>query len=316
MVKGVSVTPPSFRVNNFRAGQVPDAVWDLIDHCRSTDQLPPLGEHTLLQFRQGHPENVVGFSITEEPQNMGGNPTQAVKPLAAAGFVPTVNPSIWGVELVVHSDFRTEQVLSYTLEQAVQHLRQIHKITGIRTWTRLPTIFGYLQQQGFVPEREILQLLIKLPQPDPVFPTNITVQGFRKGLDEEVWLKLNNQAFVGHPENGGWNEETLLVRTSQSWFDPEGLRMAWENGRLAGFCWTKLHSQQVGEIYIIAVAKEAQGQGLGKAMVREGLSYLYTINGATTGMLYVDRDNLAATNMYQSLGFKHDHSIHVLQLHL
>jgi mycothiol synthase len=62
----------------------------------------------------------------------------------------------------------------------------------------------------------------------------------------------------------------------------------------------------MGEIYVIGVDPDFQGDGLGKPLVVAGLDAL-TRRGARIGMLYVDAANPAAMRMYGDLGFEVDH---------
>jgi mycothiol synthase len=135
----------------------------------------------------------------------------------------------------------------------------------------------------------------------------VIVCAFRPEVDEAAWLRVNNAAFAGHPENGAWTEEILDDRKGQSWFDPDGFRMAWEGPTLVGFCWTKVHDDGVGEIYVIAVSPAAQGRGLGRALVLEGLRHLAEDRRLSRAMLYVDSGNESALELYQKLGFRLDH---------
>ena len=74
---------------------------------------------------------------------------------------------------------------------------------------------------------------------------------------------------------------------------------------MAGFCWTKRHSPELGEIHVIGVHPAFQGRGLGRATVIEALWYLAEA-GCLTGMLYVDTANETALDLYQSLGFERE----------
>ena len=80
---------------------------------------------------------------------------------------------------------------------------------------------------GFVPERELLEMRVPLPLPaGPRWPDGITVRNFVVGQDEDDWLAVNNRAFAGHPEQGGWGLDTLLQREQSAWFEPEGFLLA------------------------------------------------------------------------------------------
>jgi mycothiol synthase len=134
----------------------------------------------------------------------------------------------------------------------------------------------------------------------------VPVRSFEPGLDDRHWLDVNNRAFEHHPEQGGWDEETLSARMAQAWFDPEGFVLHEIDGRLAAFCWTKIDSSldpTLGEIYVVAVDPDFHGRGLGKAIVISGLMNMSN-RGITTAMLYVDAHNTSAMAMYENLGFR------------
>jgi mycothiol synthase len=82
--------------------------------------------------------------------------------------------------------------------------------------------------------------------------------------------------------------------------------MAWIGDELGGFCWTKQHNEELGEIYVIAVNPRHRRQGLGRALVLEGMRSL-SVRGMSSVMLYVDADNAAGLALYRDLGFRLDH---------
>ncbi len=158
-------------------------------------------------------------------------------------------------------------------------------------------------------ERSLLQMQIHLPLPSAISqgpdPHALVTRPFEVGRDEAAWLEVNSAAFAWHPEQGHWDLATIRLREGEDWFDPKGFLMHERDGRLAGFCWTKLHHDAVpveGEIYVVAVHPDFHGLGLGKALTVAGLESI-AARGVSTGMLFVDQDNAPAVGLYRSLGF-------------
>ena len=178
----------------------------------------------------------------------------------------------------------------------------------IRVWVYHPAVEESVRELGFRQERELLQIRTRLPPArTPTVPTGLRLASFRMGSDEDSWIEVNNRAFAGHPENGAWTTDLLTHRFRQDWFDPSGLLMAWEGSALTGFCWTKLHPGDLGEIYVIAVDPRYQGRSLGSWLTLEGLWYLHRRRDAKTAMLYVDAADGRVVGMYERLGFELDH---------
>jgi mycothiol synthase len=169
-------------------------------------------------------------------------------------------------------------------------------------------------RHGFAPERDLLQMRVPLPldpaQQAAADSPPLTTRPFRPGLDDERWIAINNDAFAGHPEQGGWTSEDLAERLEAPWFDAQGFLVAEDGaGDLMGSCWTKVHRDTqpaMGEIYVISVAPSHHGEGLGRALTVAGLAWL-AATGLTVGMLYTTDSNTAAVALYTSLGFTVDH---------
>ena len=140
-------------------------------------------------------------------------------------------------------------------------------------------------------------------------PYELDTRPFRVGDDEAAWLTVNNRAFAKHPEQGGWDVDTLKAREAEPWFDPDGFLLHERDGRLAGFCWTKVHADHdppLGEIYVIAVDPDFHGPRPGPS-AGAGRARPPGRAGLTVAMLYVDAANTAAVRLYEKLGFTVDH---------
>ena len=161
---------------------------------------------------------------------------------------------------------------------------------------------------GLTARRRLLRLETPLPIERRPHPADVAIDAFDPDTDAEAWLSVNNRAFAAHPEQGAWDAATFADRRTEPWFRAEDLRIARRDGRVVGSCWTKRTDDPgrppIGEIHVIAVDPDAQGAGLGAAIVTEGLDHLVTECGAEIGMLYVDASNTGAVHLYESLGFR------------
>jgi mycothiol synthase len=167
---------------------------------------------------------------------------------------------------------------------------------------------GALRRRGFVAARELHQL--RRPLGDGLEtvppPAGVELRPFAVGMDEDAWVTVNAAAFATHPEQGSWTRADLEAREREDWFDPSGFLMAWRGTELLGFHWTKIHPNGDGEVYVLAVAPAAQGLGLGKVLLQQGLASLRD-RGCREVLLYVDGDNIGAMRLYERAGFeRHD----------
>lgn len=153
---------------------------------------------------------------------------------------------------------------------------------------------------GFEDYRDLWQLRCDLPLAAP----SIETRPFTPA-DTEAFLRVNNAAFHWHPEQGGFTTEDLHARMAEEWFSAAGFLLHEVDGELAGFNWTKIHSDEdppLGEIYVIAVDPAFHGRGLGRELTLAGMAHVHA-KGVGTGMLYVESDNEAATALYAKVGF-------------
>ena len=176
-----------------------------------------------------------------------------------------------------------------------------------RLWIRevAPGDDAAARRHGFEPYRDLWQLRCELPSE----PSGLRTRAFRLD-DVDEFVSVNNRAFHWHPEQGGLTAAEVRDRMAEAWFDADGFRLHHREGRLAGFCWTKVHADHdppLGEIYVIAVDPDFTGRGLGRPMTLAGLEWL-SGRGLTVGMLYVESDNHPANAVYRRIGFQHHHT--------
>jgi mycothiol synthase len=221
-----------------------------------------------------------------------------------------VAPAHWDLGLVVHPDARGDASVAVTLLERVAGHVAANGGGLVVLWIFEPDERDddATARAGFRRQRDLLQMRVALPLGEkPAWPPGVEVRPFAPGEDDDAWLAVNNRAFAGHPEQGGWTTSTLARRLSEPWFDPKGFLLAFDADGLAGFCWTKIHpatdgEPELGEIFVIGVDPSRKRSGLGRALVVAGLASLAD-RGVRTGMLFVDGDNAPALRLYESLGF-------------
>ena len=285
------------------------AISVLLEAASIADGHRALGEHQWLDLVQGGREGFAGFVARESGRER----------IVAYAQISRGKGANWAVEYVVHPQWRSAGVeLQQDLLKAA--LAEIAAQGGghVHMWVPKPGPVNdaVAQAVGMRRGRDLVQMRRTLPVTEEA--ALIAVRPFRPGEDELAWLEVNNRAFHGHPEQGSWDLATITERERQPWFDSRGFLLHERDGRLAGFCWTKVHEPEddlmsgvvvpdLGEIYVVAVDPDFQGHGLGRQLVLAGLASLCE-RGVGTAMLYVDHDNASARRLYFSLGFVDDHT--------
>ena len=268
-----------------------DAVHRLLDASAAADGRAPLSDHLRLELAHGGGPGFAAVTVTAGDR------------LAGYAQLATIN-DVRNIELTVHPDLRADVTIGRRLLATAIDVVARDGGGPVQWWAFEATTADddLAASAGLTMTRELLQMRVPLPLDRPV---DVATRPFVPGRDDDAFLAVNNRAFAGHPEQSGWTRETLRQRQDEPWFDPAGFLLHEREGRLAAFCWTKLHHDEspvLGEIYVIAVDPDFQGLGLGNQLTLAGLASIAG-RGVDVGMLYVDGGNTTAVTMYERLGF-------------
>lgn len=257
------------------------ALEHLIGRAAWFDRQPPFSDQTLVDARTGSRTLLVG--------------------LRADVVVAAAILGQGELEFVVDPEWRGVGFGTAALEQVLASGR-----TGLLAWAHgdHPAARALAESHGFAPVRTLLHLVLDpLAAPEVRVPEGFVLSDARD-LDAAEWVAVNARVFAAHPEQGRLTEGDLAARRAEPWFD-EGdfLLLRDAAGTLVGYDWLKIEpGSTTGEIYVLGVAPEVAGRGLGRSLLGAGLARMLE-RGCTTADLYVEAENRSAVALYRSLGF-------------
>jgi mycothiol synthase len=275
---------------------------ELIAAAKDADGVAPVGDQVLRELSHDRTRHLLAL----DDETVVGY----------LDLAPATDEGSAMAEIVTHPQWRRRGIGSALVRAALSEGGN-----GTRVWAHgnLEPARATAKALGLRPVRELLQMRRPLPGaagagtsttalPSVRLPAGVRVDTYRGEQDDAELLRVNNAAFAWHPEQGGWTSGDIAERRGEPWFDAAGLFMAFDDqtGDLLGFHWTKVHNEDLGEVYVVGVDPAAQGRGVGATLTLVGLHHLeQRLSGpeAPTVMLYVEADNSAAVNTYRRLGF-------------
>lgn len=287
------------------------AIAEIAERAAVHDRHSPIGEHTFVRLAEGDADT---FGLVARRDGACLGFAQATRYPAHGPL-----PCRLAAELLVDPHERGAGIG----RALVTELLVIAREAGARrldAWAHHAdaAAVGLARALGMRPTRQLWQMALRLdsvaerhrgvPLPDRVW-----IEPFREGRDERRLIELIRTAFREHPENAVFDADELAARATLPWFDPTAILLAEERDAVArgedrpplAAHWMKL-DPPIGEVYLLAVAPEAQGRGVGRAILLEGLAEMRR-RGIEVAVLYVDAGNDAAIGLYRNTGFRFEH---------
>jgi ribosomal protein S18 acetylase RimI-like enzyme len=139
-----------------------------------------------------------------------------------------------------------------------------------------------------------------------ILPDGYSVRHFDNRKDIDTLTKLQNISFESHWGFSPNSKDQIQYRIAMERTSDQGIIFIANNNEIAGYNWTmQSHygNSAVGWVAMTGVHPDSRGLKLGKAVVLAGMHYLISQNVHVIE-LEVDSENIPATNLYESIGFK------------
>lgn len=192
-----------------------------------------------------------------------------------------------GTELAVHPEHRRHGWGTELLSHGISIAKQLN------LWSHgdLEPARSLAGKLGLEATRELLEMAVDLEGVVNEIDTGDIELRDVTGLEDEL-VELNNRIFASHPEQGRLTTGDLEKKGGV-------IQLAYRNETLVGFYWIQVDNP---ELYVLGVAPEAGGQGLGTLLTSLAMADLKN-RGAHTMSLFVDGTNEAAVAVYKKTGF-------------
>jgi mycothiol synthase len=289
---------PTVRVLHEPSDRDVRALSELIERTAAHDHHRPIGEHALVELKQGERalphaafaavegDELVGYAHLSERETPGG----------------------WRLEAFVAPERRGERISRALISAVLEHVAE-HGGGRIQFWAYRP---GAPQARlasafGMTMNRRLFQMSRTLPAPGSPLPEGVTVRSFEPS-DGRAWIGLHNEVFALHPDGGGWRAADLAWHLEEPWFDPGGFLLASDASGLAGYIWMKPEPDG-GSVYFLGVSDRWRGRRLAEGLLCAGMRWALG-RGGTRVSLYVDEQNGRAVALYRRAGFEVAHEDH------
>jgi len=225
----------------------------------------------------------------------------------AGGFVLNGRDGPWAIVRVgVVERFRRRGAGAALLERVSKALGAFHpevREESVGAWQPGPAADRFAARHGFAHARWFWLMERPIgPIAEPVWPEGVSIEGW-DGSEHRArdMSDAFNDSFSNHFGSPRSTSETVLGLMSRPGTNPDGLRIAYREGRPVGFCRCERFEGR-GEIAVLGTTHEARAIGLGRALLRWGVRWLEAA-GAPRVTLVVDGENETALRLYRGEGF-------------
>jgi len=136
--------------------------------------------------------------------------------------------------------------------------------------------------------------------------TGLKIRNFVKGEDEEVWLRIGNEAFKEYDDFRPATMEDMEIKEKDPIFDAKGMFTAELNGepvgRVNAFV-DKKREEKKGFIDDLGVIPKFRGKGIGRELVNRAFQSLKE-RGMETAEAWTREDRPICKRLFESTGFE------------
>jgi len=212
----------------------------------------------------------------------------------------------------IHPDHRRQGLASKLLDYAMHRAKELGaEVVHVNIPRDNVVAKSVLSKLGFKFVRRHLQLKLDISKVrwHDIAQTALQCRHLQRG-EEDKLTQIQNRSFAG---TWGYNPNTveeIIYRTNLSNCSPQDVVLTCDGGKMVAYCWTRLVyeaeaalGERKGQIFMLGVAPDYRGRGIGKRVLLAGLSYLES-KGVQIAEVTVDSKNPSARALYRSVGFK------------
>ena len=216
------------------------------------------------------------------------------------------------LDCLVHPELRRKSLATQLFHYAVRCATELKaRVAYVNIPQHNVAAASLLSKLGFKFVRRFLELRRGLAEVHLPNAKHIALpcRPLQRG-EENKLTEIQNRCFAG---TWGYNPNTveeIAYRLNLTNCSPEDVILVCDEENLVGYCWTTINKEEnttlgrsKGRIYMLGVAPDYQGKGIGKQVLMAGLSHLKS-KGLEVAEVTVDSNNRAACALYESVGFK------------